>query len=267
MDRRGKIFPPTTARESEATDVRICGVDGRAEAERVVCRAGWQKHACALAAGGSRVVVDGRQCEGGLHLPVTSARHVAGPASARPSTRLTGRQGPRQVRVFMCVRACVCVGSCAFQQTSTANCGEAHLRASPALPRETTPTYHRTRHPPPTTPRPPRGLHASPSLLSSSSHPHNCPATGKSKKNTSRCSQTHSQPASSARKLGPTIALACPRARSLLPPAPTVTSLAPYHNVALPRRAFPARHSKRGRLSATATWLPSPLALTPRRIS
>ncbi|KAH7556579.1 benomyl methotrexate resistance protein [Bipolaris maydis] len=75
------------------------------------------------------------------------------------------------------------------------------------------------------------------------------------------------QPASSARKLGPTIALACPRARSLLPPAPTVTSLAPYHNVALPRRAFPARHSKRGRLSATATWLPSPLALTPRRIS
>lgn len=191
-------------------------------------------------------------------------RLVRGQARGLPADRDRGRCESLSV----CV--CACVGSCAFQQTSTANCGEAHLRASPAPP-----TRDDSNIPPYTTPPPPPAH----TLHLPSCHPVNSPTTALSLAREKKphqsllpTSQPPSQPASSACKLGPTIALACPCARSLLPPAPTVTSLAPYHNIALPCRAFPARHSKRGRLSATATWLPSPLAcpplaLAPRRIS
>lgn len=215
------------------------------------------------------MVVDGRQCEGGLHLPVTSARHVAGPASARPSTRLTGRQGPRQVRVSLGVRVCVRGLLRLPANLDSQLRGSAFARISSTSHERR--LQHTTVHDTP--PPPAHTLHLP------SCHPVNSPTTALSLAREKKphqsllpTSQPPSQPASSACKLGPTIALACPCARSLLPPAPTVTSLAPYHNIALPCRAFPARHSKRGRLSATATWLPSPLAcpplaLAPRRIS
>lgn len=74
-----------------------------------------------------------------------------------PSTPSTGRQGPRQVRVG----ARVWVGR-AFQQSSPANCGEAHVRASSTessnIPPHTTPRTRTQAHDHAHPPAPPAAL-------------------------------------------------------------------------------------------------------------